>query len=151
MCIFRVVSKVHSFQEFIDLNPDFPVYKTHEKGEKMDIGKEDLLYEDYGIYVEVSDRSWRDIEGQTIDMISFLEVYGPFLETLRTTHQVDDWRFDIPYECQLNDTNYVQCNYLSPKLIKKAASLDIGIELSLYRPAEEEEEAKAINDKTKLS
>ena len=60
MCIFRVVSKVHSFQEFIDLNPDFPVYKTHEKGEKMDIGKEDLLYEDYGIYVEVSDRSWRD-------------------------------------------------------------------------------------------
>ena len=146
MCIFRVLSKEHSFQQFIDLNPEFPVYKTHEKGTKMDIGQEDIFYEDYGIYVEISDRSWHDIEGQTVDMISFLEVYSPFLETLRKTHNIDDWRFDIPYECQLNESTYVQCNYLSPKLLKKAAMLDIGIELSLYWPSEEEEEEEINQD-----
>lgn len=137
MCIFRASSKEHSFQEFIDLNPDFPVYKTHEKGEKMDIGQAESVYEDYGIYVEVSDSSWEDIAGQTTDMISFLQVYSPYLEKLRTTHQIDDWRFDIPYECQLNEVQYVQCNYLSPALLKLTAALDIGIELSLYWPADE--------------
>ena len=139
MCIFRATSKNNSFIEFRRLNPDFPVYKTHEKGERPGIGKEESAYEEYCIYCEVSDRDWQDTKGQVTDMISFLEVYAPFLIKLQKTHDIDDWRFDLPYECKLNETRFTQYEYLPPKLIKMAGALEIGIELSLYWPSEEEE------------
>ena len=88
-------------------------------------------------------------EGQIIDMISFLEVYSPYLEKLKATHEIDDWRFDLPYECRLNKKYFSQFDYLPPKLIHLAGKLEIGIELSLYWPNKEdtiEEEISADSD-----
>ena len=142
MCIFRATSKNNSFSVFREQNPDFPVYKTHEKGERPEIGKEESIYKEYCIYCDVSDRDWADTEGQVTDMISFLEVYAPFLNKLRETHEIDDWRFDLPYECRLNESRFTQFEYLPPKLIKLAGAFDIGIELSLYWPSAEDTESE---------
>jgi len=86
------------------------------------------------------------VDGQVVDMISFLEVYTPYLITLKENHQIDDWRFDLPYECELKDTQFTQCNYLPPKLMRLTGNLDIGIELSLYWPNVDEELASLEED-----
>ncbi len=149
MCVFRVSSKNTSFKLFIDNNPELPVYKLHDKGERPEIGNEESAHEDYGFCCDVSDREWDDIEGQIIDMISFLEVYSPCLRKLKETHDIGDWRFDLPYECRLNKKYFSQFDYLPPQLIHLAGKLEIGIELSLYWPSKEdtiEEEISADSD-----
>jgi len=142
MCVFHVNSKNSSFKLFLENNPDLPVYKSHEKGDLPKIGKEGAVYEDYGFSCEVSDRAWNDVKGQVVDMISFLEVYTPYLAKLKQTHTIDDWRFDMPYECRLDENYFTQCNFLPPKLMRLAGALEIGVELSLYWPSNNEEEGE---------
>ena len=139
MCIFHVRSDRDSFQAFLADHPELPVYQQHEKGETPKIRSEQGAHEDYGFSCEVSDRPWSDVEGQVVDMISFLEVYTPYLRALQESHQIDDWRFDLPYECLLDEHIHGQFNHLPPKLIRLAGALDIGIELSLYWGQDEEE------------
>lgn len=146
MCIFHVTSKTDSFKEFLADHPELPVYQSHEKGDKPKIASEDSIHTDYGFSCEVSERSWDDMEGQIVDIISFLEVYTPYLTTLKENHQIEDWRFDLPYECELEDTKFTQCNYLPPKLMRLAGALDVGVELSLYWPNVEEDETLEIED-----
>lgn len=140
MCVFHVSSPTDSFQTFLANHPDLPVYKQHEKGETPKIESDHGPHANYGFSCEVSDRGWDDVEGQVVDMISFLEVYTPYLQSLKTTHSIDSWRFDMPYECRLDTDCYAQFEYLPPKLIRLAGTLDIGIELSLYWPSADEEE-----------
>lgn len=132
MCVFHVKSETHSFKAFLKEHPHLPVYQVYDKGEDPKIRSEQGVHEHYGFSCDVSDRPWDDVEGQTVDMISFLEVYTADLQALRDNHNLKDWRFDIPYECQLNKDIYAQFNYLPPKLIRLAGALEIGIELSLY-------------------
>lgn len=139
MCIFHVSSQTSSFKQFLEANPGLPVYQSHEKGEMPKIKQEEQAHEDYGFSCDVSDRDWSDMEGQIVDMISFLEVYTPYLQELKATHQIDDWRFDLPYECLLNDEKFTQFDYLPPKLMHLAGALEIGIELSLYALSPDEE------------
>jgi hypothetical protein len=146
MCIFHVTSKTDSFKEFLAAHPQLPVYQSHDKGEKPKIAAEESIHTDYGFSCEVSERSWDDVDGQIIDMISFLEVYSAYFTSLKDSHKIDDWRFDLPYECELEDTQFTQCNYFPPKLMRLTGALDIGIELSLYWPSADEEEDFEIDD-----
>lgn len=143
MCIFHVSSQQHSFKNFLDQNPHLPVYQQHEKGDILKISVDKTPTSDYGFSCEVSDREWTDVKGQIVDMISFLEVYTPYLITLKENHEVEDWHFDLPYECQLNSERFVQTDFLPAKLLRLAGALEIGIELSLYWPAAEETEEGA--------
>lgn len=138
MCIFHVSSQQHSFKKFLEQHPDLPVYQHHEKGDVLKISVDNTPTDDYGFSCEVSDREWNDVEGQVIDMISFLEVYTPQLALLQESYSLDDWHFDLPYECQLNGQRFVQTDFLPAKLLHLAGGLGIGIELSLYWPAAEE-------------
>jgi len=140
MCIFHVSSNQHSFKDFLVANADLPVYQQHEKGEKISNTSDGSVYEDFGFSCEVSDREWDDVDGQIVDMVSFLEVYAPYLKKLQTTHQIDDWRFDLPYECRLDENVFTQIEYLPPKLLLLAGQLGIGIELSQYWAGVEYEE-----------
>lgn len=140
MCIFHVTSKTSSFKQFLADHPELPVYQSHEKGEKPKISTETAIFDDYGFSCEVSDRPWSDTEGQVVDMISFLEVYSSYFTKLKDKHTIDDWRFDLPYECRLEETQFTQCDYLPPKLMRLAGALEVGIELSLYWPSGEEGE-----------
>lgn len=150
MCIFHVSSKDHSFKEFLEQHPDLPVYQQHERGDVLKISVDKSPVDDYGFSCEVSDREWHDVEGQIVDMISFLEVYSPHLSILHENYELEDWHFDLPYECALNNNQFVQTNFLPSKLLQLAGKLEIGIELSLYWPAAEdtddEEEAEALGE-----
>jgi len=139
MCIFHVSSKSDSFKQFLATYPDLPVYQAHEKGDIPKIKQDEQPHEDYGFSCEVSDREWSDMEGQIVDMISFLEVYTPYLQQLKDSHNIDDWRFDLPYESLLSDERFTQFDYLPPKLMRLAGALEIGIELSLYAPSPDED------------
>lgn len=140
MCIFHISSRQHSFKEFLKQHPELPVYQHHEKGDILKISVDKTPTDDYGFSCEVSDRDWNDVEGQIVDMISFLEVYSPHLTILKENYSLEDWHFDLPYECQLNEKRFVQTDFLPPKLLRLAGALDIGIELSLYWPAAEQTE-----------
>lgn len=146
MCIFHVSSQQHSFKKFLEQHPDLPVYQQHEKGDILKISVDKTPTDDYGFSCEVSDRDWSDVEGQIVDMISFLEVYSPYLTVLKENYNLEDWHFDLPYECQLNETRFVQTNFLPPKLLRLAGALEIGIELSLYWPAAEEVEEEQVEE-----
>ena len=137
MCIFKVSSHKDSFNDFLKENPDFPVYKVYDKGDEVELRSEEFAtYEDYGFLSEVSDRPWSDFDGQCIDIISFLEVYQPHLLHLKENYNIEDWRFDLPYECKLDEHRYVQSDFLPSKALKLMGELGIGIELSLYWPEE---------------
>ncbi len=138
MCIFHASSQSHSFQDFLKANPDFPVYQSYEKGDDISNAEETSVQEDYGFSCDVSDRKWDDVAGQVVDMISFLEVYTPLLQQLKKTHPTIDWRFDLPYECELTETHFMQVNFLPPRVLQLAGTLGIGIELSLYWPSADE-------------
>ena len=139
MCIFKVTSEHDSFKDFLKENPDLPVYSVYDAGESVDIGtKEYSSYEDYGFLCEVSERSWSDFEGQVIDLISFLEVYTPYLKHLKDNFNIADWRFDLPYECKLDENKFMQSDFLPAKAMKLMSALEIGLELSLYWPDEGE-------------
>lgn len=146
MCVFHVSSKSSCFKQFLDNHPELPVYQSHEKGTLPKIGLKESHYEDHGFSCEVSDQLWDNVAGQIIDIISFLEVYTPYLALLKETHTIDDWRFDLPYECRLEDNYFTQCDYLPPKLMRLAGALEIGIELSLYWPSSEEEEEEVEDE-----
>ncbi len=137
MCVFHVESLVSSFSDFLAVNPQLPVYQQHEKGEKSTEEVGGIPYEEFSFSCEVSDRDWDDVEGQVIDIISFLEVYTPYLQKLKETHQIADWRFDLPYECLLGETQFTQINFLPPKLLQLMGALEIGLEMSLYWPSED--------------
>lgn len=139
MCIFHASSKTHSFKEFIAKHPDFPIYQSHDKGEEMSSADETSYHDDYGFSCDISERKWADVEGQIVDMISFLEVYTPHLQHLKENYGEIEWRFDLPYECELTETHFMQVNFLPPKLLALAGKLSIGIELSLYWPSADEE------------
>lgn len=139
MCIFHATSLTHSFKDFIAKNPDFPVYQNHDRGDEMSSADETSRHEDYGFSCDISERKWADVEGQITDMISFLEVYTPHLQLLQQEYGITSWRFDLPYECELTETHFMQVNFLPPKLLALAGKLNIGIELSLYWPSADEE------------
>jgi hypothetical protein len=138
MCIFHASSPQQSFKEFLEQHPELPVYQHYEKGDILKISVDKTPTDDYGFSCEVSDRDWQDVDGQVVDMISFLEVYAPQLRYIKENYTLDDWHFDLPYECQLNGECFVQTDFLPAKLLRLAGDLEIGIELSLYWPAAED-------------
>ena len=133
MCVLRVTSKAASFSGFLK-NSQLPVYLSYEKGDLRDLGKR-RPYEDYGFYCDVSEREWTDLLGQIGDAIVFLRKHEDELRRLITMHVIDDIRFDFPYSCQLDERMFLQSNYLPPEFLRLAGSLGIGVELSLYPPA----------------
>ncbi len=138
MCIFHVSSYQDSFKKFLEQHPELPVYQHHEKGDVLKISVDKTPTDDYGFSCEVSDHEWDNVEGQIVDMISFLEVYTPQLTLLKDNYTLEDWHFDLPYECQLSDKRFVQTDFLPAKLLRLVGALNIGIELSLYWPAAED-------------
>lgn len=127
MCVLHVTSLTKSFAAIMT-GSELPIYKSHEKGEMHEM-RADNIYTDFGFSCDVSDCDWDDLPGQFSDASRFLKRHQ--LEILRIISggEVDDIRLDFPY---FNRGQFCQCDYLPPKLLKRAGDLGIGIELSLY-------------------
>jgi len=132
MCVLHVTSLTKSFVSIIT-DSSLPVYQSYEKGDIRTIGKKSP-YDDFGFSCDVSKRSWDDLSGQLDDAIQFLSLHQEELSHIIDSCEVDDIRLDFPYS---NREMFMQCDYLSPELLKRTGDLGIGIELSLY-PAEEQ-------------
>jgi hypothetical protein len=129
MCIFHVTSLTSSLKEFVG-NTNLPIDQCHEKGEVSRFGVE----RNFGFSCEVSNRSFKDIEGQFEDIKLFLKTYRVELISLSEEYSISDWKFDLPYQVR-DKASFVQTDYISPSLIKLLAEFDIGLQLSLYASA----------------
>ena len=136
MCVLHVSSLSQSFQEFIN-QTKLPVYQSHEKGEEKKLVKG--IFDDFGFSCDVSEKPWIDFKGQTEDIKLFVETYRQDLMRLKNEFAISDWRFDLPYELRIDEKFFTQSDYLPPDLIKLLAEFELGLELTLYSPAEEKE------------
>ncbi len=97
----------------------------------------DLVFETNLISCDVSDKDWCDFEGQTTDIINFLEKHHIDLQRIKDNFEHIDWKFDLPYYCRLDENTINQNDFLSPKLLFLSGRLGIGINLALYQPEED--------------
>jgi hypothetical protein len=130
MCVLHVTSKHDDFGPFL-AQTSLPVYQSHRLGEIPKSGNR-RPYEAYGFSCTVSERDFNDVGGQIEDALAFLTLHHSELDRLSKQYRVDDLRLDFPYWCRLDNTCFMQSDYLPAALLLAAGRLGIGIELSLY-------------------
>lgn len=122
-----------SFLKKSSLSP----YKIWHKGEPA--RRKGKIYEDSGFSIDISEAEWNDLASQISDAEKFLKVNFIELDRLCKSAHVDDIRFDFPYNLRINETFFTQSEYIPPSFLKIIGKLNIGIEMSLYPPSEEDE------------
>ena len=108
-------------------------YRVYRKGEPT--GRTESFHATGGFSCDIgSDTGLLTVAGE--DALEFLSKYQADIALLRDESTVSDVRIDFGYY-QRKDV-IVQCDYLSPELLRLAGELGVGFELSLY-PAPEEQ------------
>ncbi|MEM9830256.1 MAG: hypothetical protein AAF944_06440 [Bacteroidota bacterium] len=131
MCVLHVSSLTTSFKDFIT-STNLPIYQSHEKGETKKLVKG--VFHDFGFSCDVSEKPWEDFGGQLEDIELFIKTYYDDLASLKLSHTISRWWFDLPYRLRIGKEYFSQSDYLSPTTIKLLAEFDFGLELSLYPP-----------------
>ena len=90
-----------------------------------------------GFFIQVTDGFGR-LNSHTIEAAAFLREHELELSRLSRYPGVTDLWLDFGYNRDPDAA--VQCDYLPPELLTRAGSLGIGIELSLYPPANDDED-----------
>ena len=96
-------------------------------------------HERSGVHVSVSDAEFDNLQQQVIDATEFLRVETEQILRLREFPGVD--RVTLDFGIEPRDVA-VQCDYLSPELVRLAGSLGLGIEISQYPRSHEEPDAE---------
>lgn len=91
-----------------------------------------IIYEDYSISFDVSDKEWGDLKGQIQDTIIFLKEHFKELESLLSTHKISTACLDFPIYSRLDKTIVNQNDRLPKELIVLAGKLSLGIEMAIY-------------------
>ena len=136
MCVLHIYLDTDQL-DFILSSTNLPIYKAHKKGEAH-LYLKNKVYDYNLISCAVSDKDWNDFEGQTDDMIDFLNRYHIELKSLQDNFKIENWLFDVPYNCRLEDGMMVQNDFLPSKLLSLAGYFGIDINLSLYPKSEED-------------
>lgn len=136
MCVLHIYLDTDQL-DFILNSTTLPIYQSYNKGDRHKYNKK-KVYDSNLISCVVSDKDWNDFEGQTDDMIDFLNKYHIELKSLKDNFTVDKWFFDVPYNCRLNEEMIIQNDFLPSKLLSLAGYFGIDINLSLYPKSEED-------------
>jgi len=124
-CVLRVSGDEFDPQEFLTSSV-FNACNVFRKGERRG---QTSTWSTSGFTVEVSAASGDDLAQQIKDTIEFLHVNREEIIRLNGTRGL----LEIGLDFGINRRNvFVQNNYLPPELIKLAAALEIGIEISIY-------------------
>ena len=142
MCVLHIDFETDNL-DLILSSTNIPVYQVYKKGDNYKHRK-DKTYDRNLISCVVSDKEWDDVEGQTDDIIIFIEKHQNDLEFIKENVDNVDWKFDLPYHCRLSDTLFNQNNFLSPQVLLLCGKLGIGLNLSLYHPPCDEQENENI-------
>ena len=86
----------------------------------------------------VSDASWSDLRQQIADACAFLDRHAEDIRSVRAPGTVDDIRLDFPIDSRLSETIAGQFDFFPAELVVRAGALGIGLELSIYRTSEEQ-------------
>ncbi|WP_312824924.1 hypothetical protein [Epilithonimonas sp.] len=130
MCLLKVYSENKSFKSFVE-STKIPICKIFEKGDfKNELQKS--KYDDYGIFFNISDKKWNDLEAQIKDVIEFIESNFNELELLMSNYHIKYAFLDFPLDSRFNKNVAVQTNHLPPRLINLVSKLNLGIELAIY-------------------
>jgi hypothetical protein len=140
MCVLHINIESDNIDNYL-ASTNLPIYQVFKKGDHHKYAK-NKMYEDNLISCVVSDSDWDNLEDQTNDMINFLENYHLDLQILKDNFKIKSWEFDIPHTCRISNKIYMQSSFLPPKLISLAGRFGIGIELSMYTPAQEDKKVK---------
>lgn len=136
MCVLHAEGINFEVDDFLKKSSLSP-YKIWRKGEPTRISGR--IYEDSGFSIDISEAEWNDFESQISDAENFIKENFIELDRLCKSSNVDDIRFDFPYYLRINETYFTQSEYLPPSFLKIIGKLNIGIEMSLYPPSEDDE------------
>jgi hypothetical protein len=133
-CVFHANGRDFAVTDFLADSPLEP-YDVHHRGEPR--FRRDMQWEKSGFKVNVSNEDWR-LDKQCADATAFLRNFEVALQRLKAFSGVEDCRLDFAYQRR---PVMVQSDYLPPELLRLAGSLGIGIELSLYPSAQDQDGA----------
>lgn len=128
MCILKLFSDTDSFKDWTQ-STEIPLCSVYDKGEQR---TRRARHRHYRISFDVSDRDGSDFRGQAQDAIRFLTRYAEPIRKLLQSHDVDLGYLDFPIYSRLDGQVANQNDHIPKELIKLAAELDLGIEMSLY-------------------
>ncbi|MBO0594009.1 hypothetical protein I2486_21625 [Cellulophaga sp. E16_2] len=132
---------VNGFLKETELNP----YEKHLKGDKRPFKKlnKPITYETSGCRFDLSKADFNDFKTQREDVIRFLNKNYEKLEKLNVfgLDKKESPIIGFGIKNQMADF-WCQTEYLQPELLKLTGNLNIGIEMSLYHPATDENEAE---------
>ena len=130
---------VSGFLKETELEP----YEKHIKGEKRPFKKlnKPPIYDTSGCRFDLSKADFNEFENQRKDVVKFL---NQNFEKLKKLEKYGLNKNEIPVigfaiENQMADF-WCQTESFEPELLKLAGNLNIGIEISLYHPATDENE-----------
>ena len=116
-------------------------YEKHLKGEKRPFKKRNHLdiYNSSGCRFDLSSEDFNNFTQQKIDAINFLKKNKKGLLKMTDLELKESETPVIGFgiENQMADF-WCQQEYLQPELLKLSGELNIGIEISLYHPTEED-------------
>ena len=107
-------------------------YRVYRKGDPT--GRRGQLHTSSGFCCDVSSVDGL-LSAEAADALEFLSKHRADLARIREDPTVRDLRIDFGY---YRRDVAVQCDYLSPELLRLAGELGIGFELSLYPTPEEQ-------------
>jgi hypothetical protein len=125
-CVLRVQGEEFTVDDFL-AGCVLPVYEVFRKGEER-AHRTESRWSVSGFKSDVSNNS-SELAEQVKDAIEFLQRYSSDLKRLASNPAVTDVRLDFGYD---HKNMAVQSEYLPPRLLRLAADLGVGIELSLY-------------------
>jgi hypothetical protein len=137
MCVLHLEIDTNNIDLILE-GTNLPIYQVYRKGKKHKHRK-DFIFDTNLISCEVSNKEWDDFEGQTNDMIEFLNKYHIDLQSIKDNFNDFNWQFDLPYTCRLDESTFNQNDFLSPELLYQSGRLGIGINLSMCNQGEDDE------------
>jgi len=124
-CVLRVLGDAFQSERFL-AGSSFTPCNVFRKGEPK---AKERVWETSGMAIPVSDASGDNFVEQVQDSIRFLKINANELARLRNHTGLEAMSLDFGVN---RKDGFLQSSFFPPELISLAASLGIGIELSIY-------------------
>jgi hypothetical protein len=140
-CVLRAAGPEFDVAEFLATSTLVPS-RTYHRGELLLATKPDgKKCKASGIVLSVSEAPWSDLPAQVADAEQFLRENREELSRLRSFPGVEDMALDFPTYQRLGEKVWMQTDSFPASLVAIAGALGLGLELSIYPPARDEDDA----------
>jgi len=139
-CVLRAAGTDFRVEEFLKTSTLVPS-RTYRRGEPVLATRpEGKRSRASGIVVSISEAPWSDLPAQVADAEQFLRANREELSRLRSFPGVEDVALDFPIYQRVGQGVWMQTDSFPASLVAIAGELGLGLDLSIYPPAGDEQD-----------